>query len=119
MLLLSKFITQPIDGLQVIVRPAFLELLPQVPHVGVDEIKIVHHVDVVSPQVLGNGLLGQHPVLVGDEIQQQEVFLLGQVEWGRIDHGDLGHRVDLDLLEDDVVVSRLSREFTLELSSAR
>ena len=63
-----------------IVRAAGLEeLFSKVLDMGIDKIVVIGHIDTVAPKVLDDGFFGDYLMLIGDEIDQQVVFLLGEI----------------------------------------
>ena len=56
------------------------QLFAQVLDVGIDEIKAVEHIGLVPRQVFGDAFLTQHPVAVGQEVEQQTIFRTRQIE---------------------------------------
>ncbi len=82
-----------------------IDLLPQVLHMLVYKIKISQIVGIIAPKVGCDGLPGQHPVLVNQEIKEQFKFLAGNVQYRsinfRFEHIGIQH----DLVKGDEVAA--------------
>ena len=67
----------------------------------IDKIVIIGHIDAIAPEVFDNRLFGDHLVFIGDKIDQEIVFLFGQIGPAVGAFDDLFLQVQRQLIEDD------------------
>ena len=79
--------------------PCAGDLPPQVFYVLVDKIEVRQVIRIITPKMCGNGLTGQHPVLIDDEIKQQVELLTGSFQRDIADARFESIRVQRDLVE--------------------
>jgi len=95
----GEFIAQAIDRADIIRSAGAGNFPPEVLYVLVDKIEIGQIVSVVAPEMCGNGLTGQHPVLIDEEVQQQVELFPGGVQGDIADTCFESVRVQADLVE--------------------
>ena len=66
---IHKCLTGLDENAQIYIRAAFFEFFSQVSHMSVNKIKIIHHINIISPKVLSNCFFCQNTVFVCDKIQ--------------------------------------------------
>src|SRR5450631_2575152 len=103
-----EFVSQTVDRADIIGASGVADLTAKVFHVLVDEIEISQVVRIVAPEMGGDRLTGEHPVLIDHEIQQQIEFLGGGIQDGVRHAGLEGVGIQADLVKlNDISTSQV------------
>src|SRR5713226_8634692 len=99
MLVRIEFISESVDGADIVRSTSAADLTAKVLDVLVDEIEISQVIRIIPPEMGGNGLAGEHPVLIDQEVEQQVELFAGGIQQGLSHLRFQGVGVQADLIE--------------------